>query len=63
MKAKRIYIAREREKSNDTACENRQKRCSKNAKTPDTGKIAGEEECMNETKDVKERQRMGEKIG
>ena len=35
-------------------------RCIKNAKTLNSGKIAGEEKCMNEREDVKERQRMGE---
>ena len=63
MTPKRIFIGRTREKSNDTAGENRQNRCSKNAKTPNTSKIAGEEKFMNETEDVKERQRLGEKIG
>ena len=43
-----IYIGREREKRNDTSGENRQNRCIKNAKTHNSGKIAGEEKCMNE---------------
>ena len=37
-------------------------RCIKNAKTHNCGKIAGEEKCMNETQDVKERQRTGERL-
>ena len=61
MQAKRVYIGREREKRKDTSGENRQNRCIKNAKTQNSGKIAGEEKCMNETEDVKERQRMGER--
>ena len=35
----------------------------KNAKTLNSSKIAGEEKCMNETEDVKERQRIGERRG
>ena len=35
-------------------------RSIKNAKTLNSGKIAGEEKCMNEREDVKEKQRMGE---
>ena len=31
-------------------------RCIENAKTLNSGKIAGEEKCMNEREDVKERQ-------
>ena len=61
MQAKWVYIGREREKRKDTSGENRQNRCIKNAKTQNSGKIAGEEKCMNETDDVKERQRMGER--
>ena len=34
-------------------------RCTKNAKIHNSGKIAGEEKCMNEREDVKERERMG----
>ena len=61
IKAKRIYIGRKREKSNDTSGENEKNRCLKNAKTHNSGKIAGEEKCMNETEDVKEKQRLGER--
>ena len=37
-------------------------RCIKNAKTHNSSKMAGEEKCMNERENVKERQRMGERI-
>ena len=60
MKAQRVKIGREREKRNDTSGENGQNWCINNAKT-NSGKIASEENCMNETDDVKERQRMGER--